>query len=198
MIRGGSPVYCFDESCHSRFVRSSRPGDGEHLDSVVPDELVQKCSRIICARCRRQMKTRLVRCFGEFCGRLGTTGEFFANRENDGSVRVADVPFRPLLPVLPWSFLQVVVRCDGAVLGTPTFGAPAAMRNSILNGPVQRSPVCAGLAAGNDSLDHTDCLHFGPTWVETEMQPPRRRSPTNQNKRSIAGCRWFHTGPSIW
>lgn len=61
---------------------------------------------------------------------------------------------------------------------SPALRAPAAVRDAVGNGEIQRGTVSAGLSAGNDSLKHCGCIHFASKTVETQMQRLRLLSGT--------------------
>ena len=70
--------------------------------------------------------------------------------EDHRAVRVAHVPFRALLPALGRRLGQAVLRRNGAILRSSPPGAPPAVLESALDGPVQRGAVGARLTARDD------------------------------------------------
>ena len=69
----------------------------------------------------------------------------------------------------------------------------------MLDSEIERRPVCAGLAAGDDFLDHGDSLHCPPVSVETEIEeaqiwePIESPGPPGQRIHALEQC-----GNAIW
>jgi hypothetical protein len=70
--------------------------------------------------------------------------------KDDGAIRVSHVPARPLDVPAGGRFLEGIAGIDMSVLGFPALRTPPAVSYAICNGPVQRRPIGASLAAGND------------------------------------------------
>ena len=73
------------------------------------------------------------------------SGQMLANAENHCAIRIPNIPFGALEIARAGRLVQLVAGIKWLVLGPAAFGTPSAMRDVVLDGPVQRRSVCAGL-----------------------------------------------------
>ncbi|MCY1303564.1 hypothetical protein D9M70_532780 [compost metagenome] len=72
-------------------------------------------------------------------------------------IRVQHIAFGALAVAAGFGLHQLVASSQDAISGPSACRAPASMRNVLGNGEIQRSPVYAGLAAGDDALNFHPC-----------------------------------------
>ena len=135
----------------SGFGREPRTSDIERSDFMPLDELAEFYHRFIPFSFLREVQAGLAMFDRQVTGERRAAGQCGCDRENHRAVGIADVPFGTLRVGCVGRFLQFVSRPDCAVLGQPSAWTPAAVRDAVLNGDIQRRPVHAALAAGDDS-----------------------------------------------
>jgi hypothetical protein len=74
--------------------------------------------------------------------------------EDQGAVRIKDIFLGSLGVLTGRHLLKIVILRENSILGLSPFGDPSAIRNAVPDGKVKGRPVSAGLAAGDDFLDH--------------------------------------------
>ena len=82
------------------------------------------------------------------------TVEFRFEREQDGAIAVADVPFLGHLVIGGGRLFEFVTAIQNTVVNPPAFGTPAAVFDAVGDRPVERRPRRPGLSAGDDFRDH--------------------------------------------
>ena len=85
---------------------------------------------------------------GKLQGFQRASGQMLGNAENHCAVRIPDIPLGALEIVRAGCLVQLVAGVKRPVLGPAALGTPSAMRDVVLDGPVQRRPICTGLTAG--------------------------------------------------
>lgn len=73
------------------------------------------------------------------------------------SICIQHIAFSALAIAAGFSLLQLVARIQDAISCAAPCRAPATVRNLSGNGEIQRRPVYAGLASGDDALDVHPC-----------------------------------------
>jgi hypothetical protein len=98
---------------------------------------------------RAKMQPRFLVLPAEIHGLQRPAGQGRFNRKQNGSVAIPHIPFGPLKVRRRGCFFQRILRVNRPVFGLSAFRAPAATRHVVLERPIQRRPVSAGLAPGN-------------------------------------------------
>jgi len=107
------------------------------------------------------MQHRLSVFAGKLNGLLGTARQILPDGKDNRAVGIPGIPFRALDVIRTGRLLQLVSGVNRAVLGPPAFRAPATVRDSILDGEIERGAVSTGLAPRHDfrNTTHRYCLH---------------------------------------
>src|SRR5262249_29793184 len=78
--------------------------------------------------------------------------------------------------------LEGIAIGNGAILGPPSPGTPAAAGNLQLQGDVQGRPVHAGLSAGDDALEH------GRKVEKTRIKSDKMQRQVDRETRTLSPC----------
>ena len=105
------------------------------------------------------MQARLLEGPGELLSELCPGGKGIPDGEDHRRIGVAHVPFRALSRDRTRGLFQTVTAMNFPVLSPTSGRAPSAMRDTVLDGEIERGAVGTGLAAGDDFLD-TEVARF--------------------------------------
>jgi hypothetical protein len=152
-----------DKVGNLRLLRCTGTRNVQPLDAVVVEKGQQTCGgglqsfrETACAvglvvddgrRVARQMERRLAEPPRACQGQCGAAADMRRDGKQDSRVTVAYIPFGPLRIFARRRFMQVILRCQWAVLGESTSRTPPAVRKARLDGEVQRRAIGPGLAA---------------------------------------------------
>src|SRR5688572_11914490 len=96
------------------------------------------------------MEERLLKVFGQPYGLHGRSGGFLGESEDDGRVRVPDVPLAAMGILLRGSFLELVPGIHRTVTLCSHLGRPSSVRNVVFNGEVESGPFRSSLTTADD------------------------------------------------
>ena len=134
--------------------RGALTGDVEHLDLVAVDPLGQRVRRLVRAQVGQvQVEPGFAQSFRYPPGQGGAAGEP-AMGADDRAVRIPDVLFGALGVAAGVHLLERVAERQRPGLGSSPLGHPAAVGEAVFDGGIDGGNVGAGLAAGDDFLEH--------------------------------------------
>jgi len=130
-------------------------------DAVFFDESEEFNFRRRRATIARKVQHRLSVFAGKLNGLLGTARQILPDGKDNRAVGIPGIPFRALDVIRTGRLLQLLSGVNRAVLGPPAFRAPATVRDSMLDGEIERGAVSTGLAPRHDfrNTTHKHCLH---------------------------------------
>jgi hypothetical protein len=131
---------------NARLLGSPGSGNVQNRNCVSRHELEQGLCDLVTLR-RVEMKDGFIELLGESFGEQRTSREARANREDDRGVGISNVPFRALAVVHCGRGIQSIDCGYHPVLSTPSFGAPATVRNLVPDRPIQTCAVGTSLTA---------------------------------------------------
>jgi len=96
------------------------------------------------------MQLGLLMFFCKFGRSLRSTSQLLAQRKNHRTMRIPDIPLRPLQIIGSGCLLQLVKQINRSILSFTAFRTPATVIDLVLNSPVQSCSIRTSLSVGDD------------------------------------------------